>query len=86
MGRKLYYCHKDSGMEGTYSTVNRRLVEEIVLQPDKYTGLFDNIPNLKILNYLSDYNRLDATPYSYEYALIRRLDGGRVFRRGLHAQ
>ncbi len=64
-----------SVLEGTYCAVNQRLVEDIALRPEKYTGLFDNIPNLKILNYLSDCNRLDATPYSCEYALIRYFDG-----------
>lgn len=62
-------------LEGTYCAVNQRLVDDIALHPEKYTGLFDNIPNLKILKYLSDCNRLDATPYSCEYALIRHFDG-----------
>ena len=62
-------------LEGTYCAINQRLVGDIALHPEKYTGLFDNIPNLKILNYLSDCNRLDATPYNCEYALIHHFDG-----------
>lgn len=42
----------------------------------------DSIPNLKILNYLSDCNRLDATPYRADYALIDRLDIDR-FKNGI---
>ena len=61
-------------LEGTYFAANRRLVEDITIHPEKYTGLYDNIPNLKILSYLSDCNRLDTTPYSCEYALIHHFD------------
>ncbi len=61
-------------LEGTYAPVNDKLVKDISVSPEKYAGLFDNIPNLKILNYLSDCNRLDATPYRAEYALIDSLD------------
>ena len=52
--------------------------------PEKYAGIFDHIPNLKILNYLSDCSRLDTTPYCCEYTLIKQIDGDR-FRHGLCA-
>ena len=64
-------------VEGSYCEVNRILVEDIKLNPTKYAGVFDQIPNLKILNYLVDCNRLDATPYSCEYKLIHCFDADR---------
>ena len=64
-------------IEGSYCEINRKLVEDIKLNPAKYAGLFDQIPNLKILNYLVDCYRLDSTPYSCEYKLIHCLDADR---------
>ena len=64
-------------VEGSYCEISRELVEDIKLNPTKYAGLFDQIPNLKILSYLADCNRLDTTPYSCEYKLVRSLDGDR---------
>ena len=61
-------------VEGSYCEVNRQLTEDIRLNPSRYAGLFDQIPNMKILNYLSDCNRLDTSPYSCEYKLVRLLD------------
>ena len=61
-------------VEGSYCEINKKLLNDIVRHPSTYAGLFDQIPNLKILNYLSDCNRLDATPYSCEYKLIQHLD------------
>lgn len=64
-------------IEGSYCKVNDKLVEDIKLNPHKYAGLFDQIPNLRILNYLHDCNRLDATPFSCEYRLIHCIDADR---------
>lgn len=64
---------------GSYCEINRELVEDIKLNPIKYAGLFDQIPNLKILSYLADCNRLDATPYSCEYKLVHCFDGDRLY-------
>ncbi len=61
-------------VEGTYCEVNERLVSDIALNPDKYRCLFDNVANLKILNYLEMCNRLDTTPYYTEYELIKYID------------
>ena len=62
-------------IDGSYCPVNRELVEDISLNPQKYTSLFEQIPNLKILNYLSDCNRLDTTPYNCDYQLVKHFDG-----------
>ena len=64
-------------IEGSYCKINKKLIEDINIDPAKYTGLFDQIPNLKILNYLVDCHRLDTTPYSCEYKLIHCFDGDR---------
>ena len=61
-------------VEGSYCKVNHDLLNDIIINPSSYVGLFDQIPNLKILNYLSDCNRLDTTPYTCEYKLIHQLD------------
>lgn len=40
-------------VEGSYCEINRGLVEDIKRNPAKYAGLFDQIPNLIYLNYMS---------------------------------
>lgn len=44
-------------VEGSYCPVNEAMVEDIYLNPRKYSSLFDNTANLKILSYL-DRERL----------------------------
>ena len=61
-------------IDGSYCPVNQELVDDIMLHPEKYSGLFEQIPNLKILNYLSDCNRLDGTPYNCDYKLVHHFD------------
>ena len=61
-------------IDGSYCPVNQKLVDDIAIHPEKYACLFDQIPNLKILNYLVDCNRLDTVPYNCEYKLIRHFD------------
>lgn len=64
-----------SVIDGSYFHTEERLLEDIRQNPFKYQELFGNVANLKILDYLEDCNRLDATPYQTDYALIGRLDG-----------
>ena len=61
-------------IDGTYCPINKVLVDDIAMHPDKYKTLFDNVANLKILNYLEMCNKLDTTPYFTEYELIKFLD------------
>ena len=61
-------------LDGTYYPVNSRLVSDIGLNPEKYRGLFDHGANLKILNYLEDCSRMDATPYRLDFTLIQHFD------------
>ena len=61
-------------VEGSYCPVNNKLVRDIYMNPHKYKPLFDNIANLKVLNYLEMCNRMDTTPYYSEFELIRYLD------------
>ena len=61
-------------VEGSYCPVNQCLVEDISLNPHKYKDLFDNVANLKILNYLEMCNRLDAIPYYSDFELVHFLD------------
>lgn len=61
-------------VEGSYCPVNQELVQDIYLNPHKYKALFDNVANLKILNYLEMCNRMDTTPYYSNFELVRFLD------------
>ena len=62
-------------VEGSYCEINKDLTEDIRLNPTKYAGLFDQIPNLRILNYYEDCYRLDTTPYCCDFKLIHCFDG-----------
>ncbi|MEY8339529.1 AAA domain-containing protein [Lachnospiraceae bacterium 62-35] len=62
-------------IEGSYCPVNEGLINDIYFSPHKYRGLFDNVANLKILNYLEMCNRMDTVPYYSDFELVRYLDG-----------
>lgn len=61
-------------LEGSYCPVNERLVHDIHENPHKYKPLFDQVANLKILDYLEDCSRMDTTPYRADFSLVRYLD------------
>lgn len=61
-------------VDGSYCPVNEELVKDIYLNPHRYKTLFDNVANLKILNYLEMCNRLDTTPYISDFELVKYLD------------
>lgn len=61
-------------VEGTYCEVNQNLIEDIATHPEKYQKYFSNSANLRILDYLAECNRLDATPYQCEYNLLQHFD------------
>lgn len=65
-------------VEGSYCPENERLIEDIALHPERYQNLFANTANLKILNYLEMCSKLDATPYTTDYELVRYIDGDQV--------
>ncbi|MBQ9766615.1 MAG: DUF2726 domain-containing protein [Lachnospiraceae bacterium] len=71
-----------SVVEGTYQPINKELVEDITLNPRKYDFLFKHTANLKILNYLSDCNKMDSIPYQSQYSLIDHLDGDKISSMG----
>lgn len=61
-------------IEGSYCPINQELVQDIALNPHKYKALFDNVANLKILNYLEMCSRLDTTPYFSNFNLVQFID------------
>lgn len=65
-------------IEGSYCPVNKRLVEDITMHPERYKTIFASSSNLKILNYLEMCNRLDTTPYITDYELVHYIDGDQV--------
>ena len=64
--------------DGSYQPINKKLIEDIYINPNRYQTLFHNIANLKVLNYLEDCNKLDATPYKTNFALINCLDNDKL--------
>lgn len=66
-------------VEGSYCPVNVELVRDIAMNPHKYKALFDNVANLKILNYLEMCNRMDTTPYYSDFELVHFLDRDSFF-------
>ncbi len=67
-----------SVVEGSYHSINEKLVEDIRLNPHKYKTLFHHPANLNVLNYFADCSRLDTTPYKSDYTLIEGIDGEQV--------
>ena len=65
-------------VEGSYCETNQALVRDIAENPERYAGLFGKVVNVKVLSYLADCSKLDATPYCCDYALIDHLDGESV--------
>lgn len=72
----LYYesIQSSSIIDGSYHFTNKELISDIEEHPSRYSFIFHNITNLKILDYYSECNRLDTTPYHKEYNLIDGLD------------
>lgn len=62
-------------VEGSFYEPNPKLLKELDLNPEQYDGIFGKIANLKVLNYLTDCNKLDTQPYQSDYSLIHHLDG-----------
>ena len=73
---KLYYSSilKTTLMDGSYYQTDANLIRDIAEHPSRYAFLFQNVTNLKLLNYYCMCNRLDSTPYRKDYGLIKSLD------------
>lgn len=66
-------------MDGTFYHTNKTLLEDIDVYPEKYAFIFNNIVNLKTLNYLADCNKLaDLPKINNEYTLIKKLDASKI--------
>lgn len=61
-------------MEGTFCEKNDKLIEDIALHPEKYVSVFGQTANMKILTYLEMCNRLDGTPYTTDFELVKYMD------------
>lgn len=69
-------------LDGTYFPKNQRLIDDIYHDPEKYSGLFHQVVNLKILNYLEDCSRMDVVWYRTEYKLLDHLDEDTLVAQG----
>ena len=58
-------------VQGTYFPINEILIDDVKNNSSKYLNIFSNVMNLKILNYLSDCNKLNRTPYKTDYSLLK---------------
>ncbi len=61
-------------LDGTYQPINKELIDDIEFNTEKYSFLFTNSLNLKILNYLELCNKLDSSPYYTDFSLVHFLD------------
>lgn len=61
-------------IEGTYTELSDTLAKDVNEFPEKYRSIFQGNANVRILNYLSQCNRLDQTPYKTKTGLIDRVD------------
>lgn len=73
-----------SVVEGSYFKTAPALLEDIEVHDEKYRDIFGAVPNLKVLDYLDDCNKLNATPYSKEFSLVNRIDADGLSRGALH--
>ena len=67
-------------IDGSYYKSSKALKEDIENNPNKYRRLFDNVYNMKILDYLVDCQKLDNSPFECEYALISKIDDEKIKR------
>lgn len=68
-------------LERTAAPVNEELVQDIRLNPNRYSYFFQFGVNLRILDYYAACAKLDTSPYTTDYALVRQLDDA-VFENG----
>lgn len=61
-------------IEGSFCKTNSKLLEDIEEHSSRYSFIFNNVTNLKLLDYYSECNKLDNTPYRNDYKLIDELD------------
>lgn len=62
-------------VDGTYMPQNKALIDDIKVNPERYGFLFAGGANLKVLNYLSDCNRLEGTPHlDTDFHLVQKFD------------
>ena len=61
-------------IEGSFCKINSKLLEDIEEHTSRYSFIFNNVANLKLLDYYSECNKLDNTPYRNDYKLIEEQD------------
>ena len=63
-----------SVVDSSYFPTPAALVNDIRDNEERYASLFGSVPNLKVLDYLSDCTKLNTTPYIKKHALIDHID------------
>ncbi|MBQ9000866.1 MAG: AAA family ATPase [Eggerthellaceae bacterium] len=63
-----------SVVDDSYFATPRELVDDIERNEDAYASVFGATPNLKVLDYLADCNKLNSTPYTKEFAHVEGID------------
>lgn len=64
-------------IDGSLFPTNSALLRDIDANPDRYASIFGSVPNLRVLDYYEDCCKLDAKPYTKDFALIKKVDADR---------
>ena len=61
-------------IEGSFANRNESLLNDINTNPTRYSCIFTNIHNVKILNYLHECQKLSSDSYQKNFGLLEHLD------------
>ena len=63
-----------SVIDDSYFATPRMLLDDIEVNEERYQSVFGSTPNLKVLDYLADCNKLNTTPFIKEFTLVEHID------------
>jgi len=61
-------------IDDSYFPTPRLLIDDIETNEERYASIFGSTPNLKVLDYLADCNKLNTVPYTKDFTLVERID------------
>ena len=61
-------------VDGSYFPTPKALIDDIQENEERYASIFGSVPNLKVLDYLSDCTKLNTVPYTKKHSLVERID------------
>ena len=63
-----------SVVDSSYFPTPKELIADIERNEERYASIFGTVPNLKVLDYLSDCTKLNTVPYTKKFALVEHID------------